>query len=340
MKHSFINKLFAFAALSISTCSLLSSCNKEDKVEPSPEMEKISVTVGVSTSLSTKATAINDEDEKNIKNLQIFVFRENGALDAYANSNEGSVSLSCTAGERTVYALVNAPSITTVSTLSAFLNSSSHLFDNDMDAFQMIGGLSSDLYAGAEIQIPVKRIVSRIRIEKISTDFTSDVYKNAVFTIDKVYLVNVAANTKLSDFALNNPTISAPTTWLNKKEYCYDLPQLLCDDSIDYTLPNKDQYTTVHTFYAYPNPTEEDSQDSTWNKRFTRLVIETTLDGVKYYYPISLQGLESNKTYTISNLTITRPGSSSADIPVTKAECTFSTKLADWVEAPLTAEEI
>jgi len=341
MKHSNIFKLFCITIASVSASILVSSCNKDLTPEVNhPSRERISVNIGVSSSLSTKSTSITEENEKNIKNVQIFVFREDGALDAYAKTTEGSLSVSCTAGERIIYALVNSPSLTTVSSLSSFLNTSSYLFDNDTDGFQMIGGTKTELYSGASVEISVKRIVSRVIIEKISTDFTSEVYKTAEFSIDKIYMVNVGGSTKLSDFALTNPTSTVPGTWLNQKKNSSDLSEFLLDDSINYALANKKQYTGVHTFYTYPNPTQQDSQDESWCKRFTRLVVEATLDGHKYYYPVSIENIGSNKTYRITNLTITRPGSLSPDIPVTKAECSFSTSLSEWTETEANTEEI
>jgi hypothetical protein len=59
------------------------------------------------------------------------------------------------------------------------------------------------------------------------------------------------------------------------------------------------------------------------------LVIEATLDGTTYYYPVSIPIIQSNKTYTISELKITVPGSLSPDIPVSKQAVKGTITIAD-----------
>ena len=81
-------------------------------------------------------------------------------------------------------------------------------------------------------------------------------------------------------------------------------------------------------FYVYPNPvTEENAEGSSGTSLLTKLVVEASLDGNTCYYTISLPDLQSNKTYTISSLTITRPGSDNPDEEITSGECPFCVEI-------------
>ena len=89
-------------------------------------------------------------------------------------------------------------------------------------------------------------------------------------------------------------------------------------------------YATGHHFYCYPNPTEEDSHGSAWSPRYTRLVVDATLGGTLYHYPVNIPKPLPNTSYQITNLTVTGPGSSDPDIPVEKGSITFSITITDW----------
>ena len=52
------------------------------------------------------------------------------------------------------------------------------------------------------------------------------------------------------------------------------------------TLADHTTYSTVHTFYAFPNPTVADSAASTWNARHTHLIIQVLIDDTTKYYNI------------------------------------------------------
>ena len=82
---------------------------------------------------------------------------------------------------------------------------------------------------------------------------------------------------------------------------------------------NGDSYNTEHYFYCYPNATATK----------TRLVIEAEVGGYTYYYPITLNAVEANTAYTY-NLTITKLGSNSPDVPVADGTVNFTVTVKDW----------
>ena len=89
-------------------------------------------------------------------------------------------------------------------------------------------------------------------------------------------------------------------------------------------------YQTTHSFFFYPNPTVGDSSSSTWSHRWTRLVVEATLDGTTYYYPVSFRNTYPNYLYKITDMKITGPGSTSPELPIIKRDFTVNLYIQDW----------
>ena len=95
-------------------------------------------------------------------------------------------------------------------------------------------------------------------------------------------------------------------------------------------------------FYAYPNASPAERNNSETPDYTTKLVIETEISvhgkTVTSFYPISIPYLQPNYAYTIENVTLTRLGSNNPFIPVTTAECTFSIVVSDWHTGVITGK--
>lgn len=289
------------------------------------------LTINVCSSGYMSKAALSAENEAKINNLQLFVFREDGNLDAYANSDTYSdVKLSCTTGKRTIFALVNAPDKSEVTTLGALNQSVSHLADNSLTNFVMTECLEKNITSDQAINLEVSRLAARLSIGKITADFTSPAYRNMELKIKGIYAINVVGDMSYDRTATPSTT---PTTWYNKRLYeSSDVDALVHERLEDVSIKAGNPYTTPAYFYVYPNSTTLDSQTSPFSARLTRLVVETELGGSTYYYPITISNIECNKKYTVTNLTITRPGSIDPDVPMTSGECTFSISVSDWEE--------
>ena len=321
MKNS---KMLVMAALTaIITGS--TSCNKTE-VPSIKEGNPAVLHVNVCSARFTKAS-LSEDNEKKVDDVQILVFRKDGELDAYAKSSATeNIKISCTTGAKDIFALANAPDLSSVSKLSEYNDMKSSLSDNSLDHFVMTGKVSMELGASSSVSIPVKRIVSRISIDKVAANFTSAAYKAKEFKVTGIYVVNVAGD-------INYKGDSEPTIWYNKmKHETSAVDNLLYEKIQDGTVTAAAPYSRTSCFYVYPNGTAEDSQAEAFSARHTRLVVETTLGGITYYYPVTIPQIESNKTYSVKALTVTRPGSLSPDIPVSSAECTFSISVSDWEE--------
>ena len=96
------------------------------------------------------------------------------------------------------------------------------------------------------------------------------------------------------------------------------------------TIPYNGTYTADKYYYCYPNTTKSDSSGKNWSERYTRLVVEATLDGEVMYYPVSLPEVLPNSAYEIS-LKVTRHGSPDPDVPVSGVAAEFTIDVQDWI---------
>lgn len=309
------------------------SCSRtETSIETINDEQSYEISIGLDCPL-TKATSIVASNESKISNVQLYVFTSAGALESYDKSSDGNRTLSVTSGDHEFYALVNAPDVS-ASDKSSLLAAASALSDNGIANFVMVGSTSANITANANITINVKRIVAKVTVDKINRKFVSASQGAVSMSIDAIYLTNVAGDT---DYAVE----TAPSTWYNKMGYSASaVDALLYDGGINSALADNAAYSTSHSFYPYPNPTEANKDGGEWSPRHTKLVIKTTYGEATKYYPIVLPILERNKTYTITDLILTRPGSDDEDVPVSAADCTFNITVVDWETGSSTTETI
>ena len=287
--------------------------------------ERTELTVGIATGM-TKSTTITADDEVKVNNLQVFVFRGD-ALDAYGVAdNASTVTVSCTKGNREVYAVVNAPDLKDIATKTDLLAAKSALSDNDESNFIMIGKTNADLPSELPVNVEVDRIVSKVVLKTVNRAFTSAALAALNFSIDEIFITNVAGD-------VNYGLTDNPLEWYNKMDYNSEMA-MFTHDAPAASVVNEEAYSTQHTFYCYPNKAA-DSDATSWSPRRTRLVLKTTLGTDTYYYPVTLPELENNKSYELE-LTITRPGSDNADMPVSFEDCAFSISVKPWTVITVT----
>ncbi len=312
-----MKKIYLFLA----ACAAIAlvSCQRENSPADGKPVE---VNVTIQGSAPTRATDVKYASESRVGNLQVYVFNE-GKLEDYRNAGEAmTAQLTATSGTRTVWALVNAPAISDITTETELKGRISKLSENKADAFVMTGSTTQELTDGGSVPVTVKRIVSRVSIGKITTAYQYSLASESL-TIDGIYLINVAAD---NSYAVDG----TPSTWVNQlghKDNAYDA---LLYDAVNTKLSNGASHTKEHVFYPYPNPTEAASHEDTWNPRHTMLVVEVTFQGKKGYYPVELPVLERNKTYVIDELVVKhRPGDKPYK-PLETGDATVQITVNDW----------
>ncbi len=321
-------KNLQFVCALICGAAALASCNKNLSREQYPlpeEGEKCVLNVNAFSSLQVKSTGTVDavtSAEKTIKSLQVFVFRGD-MLDAYGKANTSTLSLTCTAGSRQVYALVNAPDLSSISSKKTLLSTVVDLNANATNALVMVGNKTVDLPTTAAVGIPVSRMVSRIVLPKITRDFESASLQELSFTIESIYICDAAGDGSVDGTAANKK-------WYNESSNKNEAPSLLYD-KVSKAVANNASYATTHYFYTMPNNNEV---------KKTKLVIEAKLAGTTYYYPVELPALAANKSYEFTGITVKRPGSDTPDTPVSSSSISFSVSVVDWTVVPVSEKII
>ena len=325
MRKNVVNALGAIVGV------IFAACSEKAGLEEAMSSDMVALEISVPIA-HTKVTAA--ADETSISNYQVFVYDASDHLEAYVNQNSSSISLECTVGTKTVVVLCNAPAIEEVTTLSDMMKLKSSLSDNEIGSFVMSGRVSSVITTSSTgVTVPVSRLVSKVRLSKLETEFEIPQYQSMPFKVSSVYLINVPADKYYI-------TTGSVTEWYNKTKYdSSDENSLLFDNMGDLLVTSSASYDKKNTFYCYPNPESNDNFSSTWSPRHTRLVVEALLGDTRYYYPVTLPEIESNKIYDV-NLKITRPGSSLPDIEVDKFAVGFTVQVKDWEIGASVSEEI
>ena len=67
-------------------------------------------------------------------------------------------------------------------------------------------------------------------------------------------------------------------------------------------------------------------------------MVKATLAGKALYYVIPLGAIRGNTAYDISELVLTRPGSSDPEQKTEVASCTFTLEISPWTVVPVETE--
>lgn len=315
-----MNKRIIIAAMA---AIALAACEKKD-VEP---QVKPGETVTFEVSAQTSQTKITGAEtgENTVNSYQFLVFnKDNGMLETYASSETASTKLTCTTGSKDIVVIANAPNLSSVVSMEMLKNTKSALKDNKKGKFVMEGIASPTLTASSNtVNVTLTRLVSKIRLKKISLNFDHASYDELNFKVLKVYLINVPADRGY----LASP--ADPELWYNELEYDAADPNEMLYDDVNIDISATKLYDIQHHFYCYPNPYTTDSFTDEWSPRPTRLVVEAELGGVHYYYPVALPELKSNTVYEVS-LEIVRPGSVTPEENMDKYESSVTVTINEW----------
>lgn len=308
---------------------VLVSCEKKEPAASDSQKEMVPLEIRL-VSEETKASGLGGDEEKAVAGYQVMIFdMSSRMLEAYATPDvtASSVSMTCTTGQKEVVVLANAPDVSSIVSFDKFIKTKSLLEHNAIGKLVMEGHASPNLNAsGGTVTVDIRRIVSKVVLDGVTVDFELDAYDQMDFTINKIYLTNVAADKSyLAETA-------DPAKWYNQNVFTSapEVNALVYQELSNVNLKQTKEYKLQHHFYCYPNPYENDTFSAdVWNERPTRLVLETTLGGVNYYYPVALPELEQNTRCHVS-LHIIRPGATSPEQDMDKYAVSFKITVEEW----------
>ena len=308
MKKSF----FVLAALAFCACS---------KSVENYSSEKDGEVVELNFSVPVKATkASGNVAEDAVERLQVFVFGKDGQVQSSGISEENSLKLTCTTGEKQIAAVVNASPLSGVNTLEQLQTKMSDFGDNTLGGFVMSGLKPETLTASGSVTVPVSRLVSKVKLSSVTNSFLLSQHQDMDFRLVSVFLTNAPEQTGYFYASQSNQMINDGVSDID--DIIADSGDLLYDELGDVAVAMGKTTEVDNFLYCYPNMKSVAGKPA-------YLVVQTRLGNGIYYYSVELPKMESNKCYSVS-LTVTMPGSLTPDVPVKKEDAVFSVSVTDW----------
>ncbi len=330
--------LLVYVSTALSAC--ISCVQKADTGHT--DGKSLTLSVSVDSGHAVRGTSPGSEDAVN--DIQILLFR-NGILYAAASSDEEKTDLKVSPGSYSLYAFVNDPADWVSRpdmTEATIRNSVSSFSDNSTSSFVMFGCIP-ELEADEEsatTTVHVDRLMSRIVLENITADFSSNpYYRGCSLQVRNIYMTNVIGTCPYSMTPESAP--SSTGIWYNRMgpESCpSSVSSMISDIGLDISIADGTSKDIGRIYYAYPNGCVSDSDSETWQARRCRLAIEAVLDGKECWYHITLPPMEPNASYIISNCTIKNLGGKSPEDNSWPSCEAVITKSVNW-DRTFTVEE-
>lgn len=347
--------LMAAVAAMVCSCDKDGDCVPCQKEEEQEQKAALRVSLNLEGDPQTRATnyVTAQAYETAVNDVQIFVFDSKGALATYldADTKTSDITINTIYGQKTVYAVVNGPDLSGITTQDALEHTAVDLGANSTTTskgFVMVGSNACNVSGTtATVSISVKRLVARVALQKI-TNALPDSYGS--LTVNNVMLINVAGNQNLECTA-------SISTWYNKMgrkdgatatQIIDGTTNLASHPTLTFMSVGKSVANggslapaTPYLFYTYQNnsTSEGNGWSNTFSARKTRLVVIATIGGTKYYYPVSISNPQRNTAHTVE-LTITGLGSTDPDILVQKGAITATVTVDPWQNGAVYNETI
>lgn len=269
------------------------------------------------------------QENKTNERLDAFVYEDDSLkrLDAYNifQTIQGYIGLDSRAGKKKVVLLGNSPikdyEWHQIQSYTAF-EELYHDIENE-NINKPFSNSILNIHTGGKgkIDVKLKPFLSRIFIRSIKCNFKGKPYENATLKNVKIYLTNISARVYFTQ-----EEFSYPIRFVNQGRLS-DWAESHIIQSIGKTC----LYPKLELF-CFPNTCAQDGVGTP----FTRLVIEGSIDGQTYYYPININrnpgnGVERNTEY-IFDIIITQTGTNDPDIPIEKEEAKVVLKIEKWKE--------
>ena len=345
----------AAVAAMVCSCDKDGDCVPCQKEEEQEQKATLRVSLNLEGDPQTRATnyVTAQAYETAVNDVQIFVFDSKGAFATYldADTKTSDITINTIYGQKTVYAVVNGPDLSGITTQDALEHTAVDLGANSTTTskgFVMVGSNACNVSGTtATVSISVKRLVARVALQKI-TNSLPDSYGS--LTVNSVMLINVAGNQNLECTA-------SISTWYNKMgrkdgatatQIIDGTTNLASHPTLTFMNVGKSVANggslapaTPYLFYTYQNnsTSEGNGWSNTFSARKTRLVVTATIGGTKYYYPVSISNPQRNTAHTVE-LTITGLGSTDPDILVQKGAITATVTVDPWQNGAVYNETI
>lgn len=314
--------LLALAGLSALSCAKFSGT---EQVLPQDGGCLVTLSVGEPQTKAYDYITVRNW-ERQISSLQIIIYDKNGSssstdwtiADSYRTTysspvTSASYSTRLPAGTYFVEAVANMDEDFTGSTYSYILENSRYKHylsdeeDYSSDGFQAEGGRTLTISEGstsASASLTLSRFVGRVAL--------NDIYNSTgqTVTINRVWLSNVVTT-------YNYRGSNSWGNWMGRYSYTNsssiigsasdaDCPECTFWDA-DETISNSGSFSPTSPVLFYTLENSSSVTPSGWSSSWsdskgqkTALVIDATVNGTQCYYPVVLDEIRANYTYTVS----------------------------------------
>lgn len=329
----------------------LTSCQPETSLPCDEEgiPTTLTISIGQDDGMSKAVQTAENNHDNRINTLDVFIFNYQdrgsaryGKLDTYKRFEGGNTSnlqISATTGTKMICVVANSniPSYNGVTDISDFNALISQLADETLGDFTMFGEVATGISENSYLTINVRRMVAKVSVTSIKTDFEGTPYDGMSLTNCKLYLVNAYGQRHIYRNLEPEEVIFLNEGGLVAEDVNSTEEKGLLMDEITEEIDDKG-YSKVHNFFCYAYTTADEL-------KCTKLILQATLDGTTFYYPIPINqdgyghsgkgpaGISQNSVYSYG-ITVTRPGSNSPNEPLESGSVNISAKVEEWITAP------
>lgn len=301
-----------------------------------------SAPVEATTVTAVRVSATRSAGASAAKTLDIFAFNDDRLqrLDAYIRYDDFSgetaevasqagdkIMFFCANGQRERYSWADVNCLASLDGIHADLEKEDPAFPVMTACCRTTAGKSPDA------PVELKPLMSCITLNSLSCDFSGMSYEDATIKDVKAYLTNVNAGCSLTADGRILPQRIINAGMLNED----DMDEFRTPEMVSCGIASeigKEMLRPSVSLYCYPNMSGKEGPGTP----FTRLVIEGTIDGTTYYWPVNVNrsgdegvGIGRNCRY-IYDMTIRRKGSLSPDIPIEATEADIRMTVRQWNE--------
>lgn len=201
--------------------------------------------------------------------------------------------------------------------------------EQETEEFPLMSG-ECRIRAGSPVNVNVERLMSEVVLRSLSCDFKGKGYEGKTLSDVRVYLTNVNAEAPVITDKEYTPyrIVNHGRLVMTDVESFAEPKSILQELSYDIGPTVRKPEIRLR---CYPN----EAQEETSGTPFTRLVIEGTVDGNTYYWPIDInhtegqEGIARNSRY-VFDVKLTRLGHTEPDIPVEVEAAEITMEVEPW----------
>lgn len=278
-----------------------------------------------------------------IETLDIFTFNDDTLrrLDSYQrieNDNSETLEIRSQNGSKHIVICANShtekDAWTGINSLDALRSRYTDLRMERREALFMSGEVHAEAGTEEINDIRLRPLVSEVVLRSIRNDFSGKEYEGEDIRDAKVYLTNVNARCVILSDGETRPTHIINAGGLDDEETSGMAdPEMLVRD-IEVPIGPQTINTDI-SLLCYPSSSPEEGPGTP----FTRLVIEGSIEGDTYWWPIPVNrgegcpepGIHRNRSY-IYDVVITGKGSSSPDEDIMLEKMNYGLETREWEE--------